>query len=191
MYYVRPQVNIDPIWSLLISCLALAVSFSGLYFSHLRRTRKAFASALWCKREGDNFVLEASISNQGNRQITVSRIWLLSPLKGNSRTRYECQSINQAAPLKVQPMSAEFLCLSFPSPEGIKLHGMYPTMEPASVTYELLFYVTDDRGIEHYAQMPAVTLTKSSRDIEVMKNSVRLVPGKNNSEKNRHAVQAA
>lgn len=88
-------------------------------------------------------------------------------------------------------MSAEFLRLPFPSPEDIRLHGMYPTMEPESVTYELLFYVTDDRGIEHYAQMPAVRLAKNGESVEVVKNSVRLVPSTKNSEEGRNAGQAA
>ncbi len=130
-------------------------------------------------------VLEASISNQGNRPITISRIWLLSPLNGNIRTRYECQSINQAATLKVQPMSAEFLRLLFPSLDDIRLHGMYPTMEHDSMTYELLFYVTDDRGVEHYAQMPVARLVKNGGGVEVLRNSVRLVPGAKNSQQDK------
>lgn len=184
-------MSISPIWSLVISCLALTVSISGFYFQHLRRTRKAFASVLWCKRDREKVVLEASISNQGNRPITVSRIWLLSPSKGNSRVRYECESIHQAAPLKVQPMSGEFLRLPFPAPDDIRLHGLYPTMESDWVTYDLLFYVTDDRGIEHYAQMPAIKLAPDGGGLEGLGSSVRLVPGTKNSEENRHAAKAA
>lgn len=183
-------MNISPIWSLLISCLALVVSFLSLYFQHLRRTQKAFASMLWCKREGDKVVLEASISNQGNRPIIVSRIWLLSPLIGNTRIRYECESINQSSPLKVQPLSGEFLQLSFHAPNEIKFHGLYPTMECDTATYELLFYVTDDRGTEHYAQMPVVRLVRNGGGVESLRNSVRLVPGANNSRESRDAATA-
>ena len=184
-------MDISPIWSLLISCLALAVSFLSLYFQHLRRTQKAFASMLCCKREGDKLLLEASISNRGNRPIIVSRIWLLSPLKGNARTKHECESINQSAPLKVQPLSGEFLQLPFPAPDDIKLHGMYPTMECDSATYELLFYVTDDRGTEHYAQMPVVRLVRNGGGVESLRNSVRLVPGTKNSQEARDAAKMA
>jgi hypothetical protein len=184
-------VIISPLWSLLISCLALAVSISGFYFQHLRRTRRAFASILWCQRDGERVVFEASISNQGNRPITVSRIWLLSPPKGNYRVRYECESINQTAPLKVQPMSGEFLRLPFPSPENIRLHGLYPSMQPAAMTYDLLFYVTDDRGVEHYSSVPAVKLAENGGGVEGLRNSVRIVPGTKSSEDSRHAGQAA
>lgn len=183
-------MSINPVWSLLISCLALAVSVSSLYFQHLRRTRKAFASVLWCRRDGDKVILEASISNQGNRPVTVSRVWLLSPRKGNTRVRYECESIHQAAPLKVLPMSGEFLRLPFVAPDNIKLHGLYPSLEPEPIIYDLLFYVTDDRGIEHYAEMPAVRVAANGGGVEVLRSSVRLVPGIKTSEGVGNAANA-
>lgn len=183
-------MNISPIWSLLISCLALGVSVSGFYFQHLRRTRKAFASILWCKREGDKVILEASVSNQGNRPITVSRAWLLSPRKGNARTRYECESIHQSAPLKVQPMSGEFVRLPFLAPDDIRLHGLYPTMEMEPITYDLLFYVTDDRGVEHYSEMPAVRVAANGGGVEALRGSVRLVPGAKNSQSASNGANA-
>lgn len=137
---------------------------------------------LRCKNEGDKFILEASISNQGNKSIIVSRIWLLSPFKGSTRIKYECESINQSAPLKVQPLSSEFQQLSFPAPDDIKLHGMYPKMERDPSTYELLFFVTDDRGTEHYAKMPVVRLAPNGGGLESLRNTVRLVPGIKNSQ---------
>lgn len=88
-------------------------------------------------------------------------------------------------------MSGEFLQLPFPAPDDLRLHGLYPTMEHESVTYELLFYVTDDRGIEHYAQMPAVKLIRNGGGIEGLRNSVRLVPGTRNSQKGHNKAMVA
>jgi hypothetical protein len=88
-------------------------------------------------------------------------------------------------------MSSEFLRLPFPAPDDIRLHGLYPTMESDWVTYDLLFYVTDDRGIEHYAQMPAIKLVPNGGGVEGLRSSVRLVPGTKSSEENRHAAKAA
>ena len=169
-------MSINPIWSLLISCFALSLSFFGFYFQHLRRTRKAFASMRWCERKEDKVILEGSISNQGNRSVTVSRVWLLSPFNGNTRTRYECENIHQAAPLKVPPMSSEFLYLSFPAPDYIIPPDKYPC-----ATYDLLFYVTDDLGVEHYAQMPVISAGSHGRGIKALPNSVQLVPGTKSS----------
>jgi hypothetical protein len=143
------------ILSIAISIIALVVSLGNLYLQHFRRVQRGTANVLWATWRYDtkgnlSVEIDIAISNQGNRPFVISRIWLLSELRGNNRTYYESDRLTQSNPLKVESSSIEHVHLIFSL--GKVSSNLGQSVSSANRTFDILIYATDDLGKEHYSQ---------------------------------------
>lgn len=160
--------------SIVIAATSLVLSLFLAYHQYFRRKSKGYASIVeanyfWpAKTDNDiGFKFEVALLNKGNQPFVVSKILFLYRIKGQNTRRYlEDEGANGENTILVAPKAIVYIKLQFHSSVPEFIRDVCGEDHEAHVQPELLFYVVDDNGAEHYTGCMPIKLIIRNQHLE-------------------------